>query len=111
LKSTAPQAKVDRIRSSADLQQLPAGNDPVLAPREREGRPVERRPVQIINLTFAAYVAVNVRRIGHAAHFGPVGVTGGLRALRLGCGRGRRHLARERLALGLRPVPALRQLP
>jgi hypothetical protein len=90
LKSTAPQAKVDGVGLSAQLQQLPAGHHAVLAPREGDGGPVERRAVEIINLTFAAYVAVNVRRIGHAAQFGPRRVTGGLRKLRPCCGfRGR----------------------
>jgi hypothetical protein len=73
LESTASQSKVDRIRPDAELEQLPAGEHPVLASRE-----AEHRLVRIRNLTFAAYVPVNVRRVGHEAEFGARHVTGWL---------------------------------
>jgi hypothetical protein len=65
LESPAPQSKVDRIGPNAELEQLPAGNHPVLASRE-----AENRLVRATNLTFAAYVAVNVRRVRHGGEFG-----------------------------------------
>lgn len=75
MQAAEPQPGVDRIRPQAEHEQLAPSHHAPLAARE-----VRDRLVDGIRVTLAAYLAVNVTRVGHALKRGAIRVTCGLRA-------------------------------
>jgi hypothetical protein len=76
-----PQAGIDGVGPQSELEQLPPRHHAVLTNRE-----LRDQPVHSTGLTFAAYLAVNVRRMSHGRHRGRRRGAGGLRVLRVSCG-------------------------